>query len=281
MLLQDRVSKAIRLAFAYPNRILRTDSPVGMHGLPAGMRALALPNNRDRIVAWGISLTLHVALLCFVWSEVGARGSNSSEPGSEGEAAITIDFVAIPREQATPSDSENQAEDADESEDASAAAASAENASSDFVPTPDGDEPALANAEASTSGHDQQEKAEASANSEALAESVTQVAQAAGTQGSAGGTAEDGLEARYRAALVQAIRAQWAGDKERKRGEPCIVTIKQVEGGFVQLASAKGCVLSEEDRRALEAAVVKAQPLPYQGFETVFREERQLAVPTE
>ena len=51
------------------------------------------------------------------------------------------------------------------------------------------------------------------------------------------------------------------------------MTIQQTIGGQVTGAISKSCILGQADRRALEAAALAAQPLPYAGFERVFREQ--------
>ena len=47
--------------------------------------------------------------------------------------------------------------------------------------------------------------------------------------------------------------------------------IRQIPGGTVIDAQVDpSCPYDEAGRRSVEAAVLKAQPLPYQGFESVF-----------
>ena len=55
-------------------------------------------------------------------------------------------------------------------------------------------------------------------------------------------------------------------------GQRCRVRITQIPGGEVIDASVDpSCPYDERGRRSIEAAVLKAQPLPYAGFESVFR----------
>ncbi len=47
--------------------------------------------------------------------------------------------------------------------------------------------------------------------------------------------------------------------------------IRQIPGGEVIDAQVDpSCPYDEQGRRSVEAAVLKAQPLPYRGFESVF-----------
>lgn len=91
----------------------------------------------------------------------------------------------------------------------------------------------------------------------------------------AGGSKEDGLRMAYMEALRAAIRAHW-----HRQGVPlqCPLKIMQSAGGVVQSAIAGDCSLAPEDRRLLEAAVLMAQPLPYEGYESVFREDVELKI---
>lgn len=91
------------------------------------------------------------------------------------------------------------------------------------------------------------------------------------TQGedNAGGNSDDGLRAAYLAALRAAIHQHW---NYQGPIQQCNLTIKQSVGGAVQSAIAGKCSLPTQDRRALEAATLMAQPLPHAGFERAFNE---------
>lgn len=53
--------------------------------------------------------------------------------------------------------------------------------------------------------------------------------------------------------------------------------IVQVRGGTILSARAiRPCNADEQTRATLERAVLAAEPLPYEGFESVFRREIQL-----
>ncbi|HSM10820.1 MAG TPA: cell envelope integrity protein TolA [Lysobacter sp.] len=83
--------------------------------------------------------------------------------------------------------------------------------------------------------------------------------------------ADTGLQARYAAALQEAILAKWTRPETVPVGARCRLVIRQLPGGEVMSAEvASPCAYDEQGRRSIEAAVLKAQPLPYAGFETVF-----------
>lgn len=71
----------------------------------------------------------------------------------------------------------------------------------------------------------------------------------------------------YLVALREAVRAHWAPGTG-----PCSVTIQQAIGGRVVTAVSESCVMGATAKQALETAAINAQPLPYAGFERVFRE---------
>jgi hypothetical protein len=81
----------------------------------------------------------------------------------------------------------------------------------------------------------------------------------------------DSREQAYLMALRAAIQSKWT--RQSTQGGRCAVTIQQTIGGQVTGAISKSCILGQSDRRALEAAALAAQPLPYAGFERVFREQ--------
>ena len=86
-----------------------------------------------------------------------------------------------------------------------------------------------------------------------------------------------GLAARYSAALTAAITQNWTRPDSVPIGQRCVINIRQIPGG--QVISAKvdpSCPYDELGRRSIEAAVLKAQPLPYAGFETVFNRNLRL-----
>lgn len=80
------------------------------------------------------------------------------------------------------------------------------------------------------------------------------------------------LAARYAAALQEAILGHWSRPESVPLGQRCRITIRQLPGGeVVDVAVSSSCPYDELGRRSVEAAVLKAQPLPYAGFEAVFQ----------
>jgi colicin import membrane protein len=94
----------------------------------------------------------------------------------------------------------------------------------------------------------------------------------AGNQG-----VDAGLAARYAAALQAAILSKWTRPDTVPIGSMCRLNIRQSPGGAV-LAVEVGspCSYDEQGKRSIEAAVLKAQPLPYAGFEAVFQRNLNL-----
>jgi colicin import membrane protein len=89
--------------------------------------------------------------------------------------------------------------------------------------------------------------------------------------------ADNDLAARYAAALTDAILRNWTRPDSVPLGQVCVINIRQVPGGSVIKASVDpSCPYDDLGRRSIEAAVLKAQPLPYAGFETVFNRNLKL-----
>lgn len=107
----------------------------------------------------------------------------------------------------------------------------------------------------------------ANARSSNAAEAAAQSdAQASGANGT-----DNGLQARYAAALQAAILAKWTRPDSVPIGSSCRLSIRQLPGGQVMgVEVVSPCAYDEQGRRSIEAAVLKAQPLPYAGFEAVF-----------
>lgn len=75
----------------------------------------------------------------------------------------------------------------------------------------------------------------------------------------------------YQVALMNAILRQWTRPESVKLGQVCQVLIRQIPGGeVVSVEISPSCPYDEQGRRSVEAAVLKASPLPYAGFEDVF-----------
>lgn len=89
--------------------------------------------------------------------------------------------------------------------------------------------------------------------------------------------ADSALLGRYAAALTQAINSNWTRPDNVPLGVRCVIHITQLPGGKVIDAQVDAsCPYDALGRRSVEAAVLKAQPLPYAGFESVFRRELKL-----
>lgn len=79
------------------------------------------------------------------------------------------------------------------------------------------------------------------------------------------------LAARYAAALQEAIRRNWTRPDSVQAGQLCKLNIRQLPGGeVIDVQVAASCPYDDLGKRSVEAAVLKAQPLPYAGFEAVF-----------
>ena len=80
--------------------------------------------------------------------------------------------------------------------------------------------------------------------------------------------------ARYAAALQQAIAQNWTRPESVPLGQRCKLTIHQLPGGTLvpgrEVENDPSCPYDDAGKRSIEAAVLKAQPLPYAGFEKVF-----------
>lgn len=75
----------------------------------------------------------------------------------------------------------------------------------------------------------------------------------------------------YQVALMNAILRQWTRPESVKLGQVCQVLIRQIPGGeVVSVEISPSCPYDEQGRRSVEAAILKASPLPYAGFEDVF-----------
>ncbi|MGI8561233.1 MAG: cell envelope integrity protein TolA [Luteimonas sp.] len=89
---------------------------------------------------------------------------------------------------------------------------------------------------------------------------------------------DEGLSARYAAALQEAILRNWTRPDNVPLGQRCRIVIRQIPGGQVISAEVDAsCPYDALGRRSIEAAVLKAQPLPYAGFESVFNRQLNLS----
>ncbi|MBX3726763.1 MAG: cell envelope integrity protein TolA [Xanthomonadales bacterium] len=120
----------------------------------------------------------------------------------------------------------------------------------------------------------QREAAERAAAEAAAREAAEREAAAAAAAAQAGQRGEDdGLEARYLASIIRSVHQRWRLP-DNTAPLICDVRIVQVRGGTILSATAvRPCDADELARGLLERAVLAAEPLPYEGFESVFNRE--------
>ena len=95
---------------------------------------------------------------------------------------------------------------------------------------------------------------------------------AAGSPPAGNNGVDPNLSGQYAAAIQKAVLEQWIRPDSVPRGQRCRITIRQLPGGeVVEVEVAPSCPYDEAGRRSVEAAVLRAQPLPYRGFESVFQ----------
>ena len=111
-----------------------------------------------------------------------------------------------------------------------------------------------------------EQRAQQLADAKALAAGSSAKSPPPGNQGT-----DPALAARYAAALQGAILRNWTRPESVPFGQRCRLLIRQIPGGEVVDVKFDGaCPYDELGRRSVEAAVLKASPLPYAGFEEVF-----------
>lgn len=82
---------------------------------------------------------------------------------------------------------------------------------------------------------------------------------------------DDSLLGRYQLAIQQSVQRNWLRPETARPGLRCTVDIVQIPGGeVISVNVASPCNADELTRRSIEAAVMKANPLPYDGFQSVF-----------
>lgn len=118
-----------------------------------------------------------------------------------------------------------------------------------------------------------QERAEQEAREAAEREAAAQAErQAQQAQAGAGGD-DDSLLAQYGAAITRKVHSQWR-EPENAGNIVCTLRIVQVRGGRVlNVSVVNPCNAAPDQRRRLENAALNAQPLPFEGFESVFRSD--------
>lgn len=117
---------------------------------------------------------------------------------------------------------------------------------------------------------EQQQKQLAERRAAQASEQAAAAAPAAAPPGN-NGTSTD-LNAKYAAAIQEAVLRNWMRPDTVALGQRCRIVIRQIPGGQVLDAQVDpSCPYDEIGRRSVEAAVMRAQPLPYAGFESVFQ----------
>ncbi|TWI02762.1 colicin import membrane protein [Luteimonas cucumeris] len=85
---------------------------------------------------------------------------------------------------------------------------------------------------------------------------------------------DSNLKAQYAAAIQEAILRNWTRPETVPLGQRCRLNIRQLPGGdVISVDVSPSCPYDELGRRSVEAAVRKAAPLPYAGFESVFQRD--------
>lgn len=93
---------------------------------------------------------------------------------------------------------------------------------------------------------------------------------ASGARAGSGGV-DQNLLAQYQAALIAAINSKWTRPESIPLGAMCRLVIRQSVGGSVMdVQIGSPCAYDEAGQESIKRAVLKADPLPYAGFEEVF-----------
>jgi len=88
-----------------------------------------------------------------------------------------------------------------------------------------------------------------------------------------GNNSNSTLLSQYLAAIQNAVTQNWIRP-DNMPNAPCVVHIVQIPGGQVLSAKASSdCPYDAAGKKSVEDAVLRAQPLPYQGFEKVFQRD--------
>ena len=84
-------------------------------------------------------------------------------------------------------------------------------------------------------------------------------------------TSEESLLQHYVEELHKAIEAEWIRPESVPLDATCPVKIRQLPSGMVvSVEVMPECSYDEIGKHSVERAIVKASPLPYRGFESVF-----------
>ena len=112
-------------------------------------------------------------------------------------------------------------------------------------------------------------------NKKAIAQAIAEEA-----AGLTGDSDDNSLLAQYQSAIQATIEARSQLSRSLRKGVVCWVRVTQLPGGEVMsVVPLPKCNASEQERAELIEGVMRASPLPYSGFETVF--DRLVDVPFE
>ncbi len=82
------------------------------------------------------------------------------------------------------------------------------------------------------------------------------------------------LQAQYKAALIRIITQNWLRPDNISKHVICPIRILQIPGGQVlSVQVLPACPYDALGRQSVKNAILRAQPLPYKGFESVFSRE--------
>ena len=85
-----------------------------------------------------------------------------------------------------------------------------------------------------------------------------------------------GAMARYQFALQQRIMRNWVAPASALPGIECVIDVRQLPGGDVQTATVARCNGDAAVRRSIEAAVIKASPLPEPDDPNLFQRDLRI-----
>ncbi len=82
------------------------------------------------------------------------------------------------------------------------------------------------------------------------------------------------LQQEWIALIAAMVRQNWRRPPTASKGMRCLVQVDQLPGGdVISAAVVAGCQADEVTRRSVIDAVLRSEPLPYKGYESVFRRQ--------
>lgn len=223
---------------------------------------------REPGIALATSLVLHLAVFSLIWLDASRAGAGAAQlQGARSGTGVSADFLA-------PNEFRQRIESA------ALRVESVQSVPPEVKVKVDSDPPAAATSamvDALDALPEDEKASEVKRNApEAMDEvrkpgvEVAAAPVAVSSDVDVATDGDDGLRATYLAALAEAISEHWNYDGP---GGSCSLGLQQLPGGKVQSAVSPECDLGIEAQRALEAAALMAQPLPYEGYESVFSGE--------